>query len=311
MANLPAEFKPVLSLEDLAKELSQLEAGSFIDLTDEQLNEKLRLIHAGFRIHAPIYKRGTLVYRAVRVTDRPSHLSRVGYPPLYLATANGRCNRAGEVVFYGALRQFVSCLFECAHRVGEFFSVSAWLTRTSITLNHLGYSQSVFDQIKSRRELPQFAAPQVETQHNKLIREWQARVFTARVPEGQEHLYRLPLALRDLALSGIATSDPHSPSAFSGIVYPSVAMWLLADNVALLPQEVDTKLKLFEVMLLVIDDIKVAATPDGGQNIEHRFRVIDIATPDKSGNLLWGQQTRLYNPEGVPPPLPIDEILKD
>src|ERR1700723_1815080 len=99
---------PLLSLDDLREELSQLEAGSFVGLSDEQLAEKIRHIHGDFMIHAPIYQVGTMIYRAVRITERPSHKSQISYPPPQCAVVNGRLNRAGEVMFYGALNQFAS-----------------------------------------------------------------------------------------------------------------------------------------------------------------------------------------------------------
>jgi hypothetical protein len=51
-------------------------------------------------------------------------------------------------------------------------------------------------------------------------------------------------------------ADPNAPDIFSGVIYPSVAMWLQGDNVAILPLEVDTKLTLFEVILLTLDSVK-------------------------------------------------------
>lgn len=312
MENLSVEekFKPLLPLEDLRKELAQLEAGSFVDLTNEELREKIRLIHTGFTLNAPIYPAGTLIYRAVRVTERPSHKSRISYPPPQFATINGRLNKVGEVIFYGALKQFASCLLECGHKVGEFFAVSAWLTTSTMTMNHLGYSQAVLDQMKARRELPSFAKWDADDERNRIIREWQSRVFTATVPRNQEHLYRLPIALKNFALAPMVQTYPGVPTLFSGVVYPSVAMWFLADNIAILPSEVDSKLSLFEVILLTIDSVIATPTNDGGTQTAYSLKTYDHARSDKEGNLLWGQTSRIVYPPGVTPPA-FEDLAKE
>jgi hypothetical protein len=296
------KFRPPLPLEELRRELSELEAGSFVDLTDDELREKIRLIHDGFTLNAPIYPAGTLIYRAVRVTERPSHKSRISYPPPQYVRVNGRLNKAGEVMFYGALNQFASCLVECGHKVGEFFAVSAWLTTSLMTMNHLGYSQAVLDQMKARRELPSFAKWNVDDERNRIIREWQCRVFTATVPHNQEHLYRLPIALKNFAVGRMVQTYPNAPTLFSGVIYPSVAMWCLGDNIAILPSEVDTKLDLFEVILLTVDSVTVTPTEDGGTQTAHNLKTYDYARSDEEGNLVWGQTSRIVFPPGVTPP---------
>jgi|SRR5208283_1219897 len=291
----------LLPLEDLRQELSDLEAGSFVGMTDEELQEQIRRIHHGFVLRAPAYPPGTLIYRAVRVTERPSNKSRISYPPPEHVRANGRLNKAGEVMFYGALNQFGSCLVECGYQVGEFFAVSAWLTKVTMTVNHLGYSQAVLDQVKARRELPAFVKVDGDTERNMMIREWQSRIFTATVPQGREHLYRLSIALKNFALGPIHPV-PNAPTLFSGVLYPSVAMWLLGDNIAILSSEVDGKLELFEVILLTLDSVTVTATADGGTQTAQNIKTYDFAKPDAEGNLLWGQTSRIVYPPGVTPP---------
>jgi|SRR5256885_3104037 len=283
------------SLEELKEELRTLEEGSFIRLTDDELFLKIRRIHIGFMIHAPVYSAGTFIFRAVRVAERPSHKSRVSYPPREIVLANGRLNSAGEVMFYGALNQFASCLFECGMRAGELFAVSAWETTSKMIMNHLGYSQAVLEQVKARRELPNFVVNYSDDERNSLIAGWQSRVFTASVPPDKTHLYRLPIALKKFALAPMATAYPNSPSAFSGIVYPSVAMWLLADNIALLAPEVDSKMRLIEVMLLTLESTTVVPTNDGGQQTSYGLRLHDTAKLGEEDCLVWGHVSRFVN----------------
>jgi len=213
-----------MPLGELKNVLAALESGSFASMSDDELRDTLRRIHTGFTIQAPVLPAGTLIYRAVQVTQRPANKSRISYPPREAVKANGRCNRASEVMFYGALNQFLSCLQECSWQVGEFFAVSAWLTKEPMMFSHLGYTTAVLKAFQALRELPGFANLQNDSDRNALIRDWQARVFTQHVSAGQENLYRLPIALKECALWNIEQPYPTGPNLLSGIIYPSIAM---------------------------------------------------------------------------------------
>jgi hypothetical protein len=204
------------------------------------------------------------------------HRSRVSYPPAQAVRIPGRLNRVGEVMFYGSFAQFESCIHEGSWKVGDFFAVSAWLTTQPMLFNHLGYS---LEALRSKRDLPFYARIAQDSERNRLIREWEARVFTQRVPAGQEHLYRLPIALRDHALGEIVGGAPGGPQGFSGVIYPSVAAWLMGDNVAIIPSEVDAKLALFEVILLTIDSVKEMRKAEDGSPPQVTAKAYDYARP--------------------------------
>lgn len=290
--------KPSLSIDDLQRELTALENGSFAALNDEELREKIRLIHDGFILSAPILPPGSAIYRAVKVQERPRHIARVSYPPKDVVKKYGRLNRPNEPMFYGAFHSMF-CLQECSWQIGEFFAVSGWLTTQQMTFNHLGFSQEVLEGVKTRRDLPSFATISEETHRNFLIRSWQARVFTKLVATGDESLYRLPVALKDIALSKMVQNQPTLPDIFSGVLYPSVASWLLGDNVAVLPSEVDAKLALFEVALLTLDSVKVDRKDDGSIHTHQNLKTYDYARADAGGNLVWGQESQIVYPPGT------------
>ena len=173
------------------------------------------------------------------------------------------------MIFYGSVGQPFSCLYECNWKVGDCFAVSAWLTTEQLILNHLGYTNDTLRALKAaKRTAPSFAEVSNDSEQNRIIRTWQARVFTQHVPAGQEELYRLPIALKDFALP--------TPGPFSGILYPSIAMYALMDNVALLIPEVDTKLKLFEVIFLTVESSFETPTEDGGKKTGGQFKVLGL-----------------------------------
>ncbi len=224
-----------IPLEKLKRELDALKRGSFAALSGDELRDRIKQIHEGLSIQAPIVPAETLVFRAVKVTQRPVSKQRISYPPPKAVRALGRCNRAGEVMFYGAFNQFVSCIQELSWQPGDLFALSAWLTTAQMAFNHLGYSAETLTRFNALRELPFFSNPESGSDRNWLIRQWQARVFTQRVPAGQEHLYRLPIALKEAALWQIGQPIPKDLKMLSGIIYPSIATSALADNVAILP----------------------------------------------------------------------------
>ncbi len=167
-------------------------------LTDDELRKKIEAIHIGFRVSSPLFEAGTIIARAVKVTEKPTNKARVSYLPPSRVIANGRLNRRGEVMFYGSIgagaTRMLACLLECRCAEGERFAVSIWTTTKPILMHHLGYSIEVMEQAKARRDLPHWAVVDGETERDALIRAWQARVFTRTVVKGEEHLYRLSIA---------------------------------------------------------------------------------------------------------------------
>jgi hypothetical protein len=76
-------------------------------------------------------------------------------------------------------------------------------------------------------------------------------------------------------------------------------MWLLGDNVAILPSEVDSKLALFEVILLTLDSVNETRRDDCSTETKKAMKTYDYARPDVNGNLKWGQRSQVIYPDGV------------
>lgn len=284
-------------LDELKEELEELERGSFVALSDDDLRDEIKQIHEGISIQAPIVPAEKLIFRAVKVTQRPTDKGRISYPPPEAVRTLGRCNRAGEVMFYGALNQFVSCIQELSWQPGDLFAISAWLTTAPMLFNHLGFGPETLKKFNASRDLPYFSNPANLPDRNSMIRQWQARVFTQRVPEGQEHLYRLAVALKEAALWPINQPVRNGVEMISGIIYPSVATSALGDNVAILPPEVDRKMALLEVNFLTVDHARLIQENGLNKLAEMRVIAYDCARPAEDGALIWGQRSQLL-PKG-------------
>jgi hypothetical protein len=163
----------------------------------------------------------------------------------------------------------------------------------------VGYTAETLAAYKAKRDLPYFAQTNDDSPRSIIIREWQARVFTQKIAQGQEHLYRLTIALKDSFLSKMIQPDLSRPNVFSGIIYPSTAMWLLGDNVAILPSEVDSKMDMCEVIFLTLDSVQEVHKEDGGIETKMAMKTYDYARSDSNNNLVWGQKSQIIYPPGV------------
>ncbi len=280
---------PKFSLRELQVEMDALENGPISDLTDEDIKNKASDIYDQFMEQIVELPCGETLCRAVKVNARPSEVRRLSYSPKEYIVKNGRLNRSGESVFYCASHP-VTSLYECRPQVGDLFAVSAWVLTKALRLAHLGFSMEV---AQGARVKPFDIHPE-ETQRNRLIREWQGRVFTKAVEDGQEDIYRLPIALKEMAMCPRENAKP-----VSGVIYPSIALGLMADNVALTPTAVDDQLTLFEVHLTRIVSMGRKHLPGGMLEYRMGMHLQDVARSTPDGTLVWGQksQTRISNKE--------------
>jgi hypothetical protein len=133
-----------------------------------------------------------------------------------------------------------------------------------------------------------------------MVMEWQARVFTQPVEPGQEDRYRLPIALKEFALTelGGIPDEQAGPRYFSGILYLSIALELGGNNFAILPEEVDKKLALFEVSLIVVDHYSECVNSAGDVERSWNTKLYDTARPDSEGNLVWGERSQIWYASG-------------
>ena len=277
--------------DELLVELAALEADDLGSISDEELWWRIRRVHVGFRSNALILRPGTSIYRAVRVAEKPAYSHRLSYPPSDRVRANGRMNFAGQAVFYGALdqgMQYSTCLYECRHQPKDYFAVGHWTLKDSLLVNHLGYSRKILQAENPKREFPAWTEAEDRTERNALIRAWQGRIFTRKVPDGSEHLYRVTIALGRFALSPLIQPDETLPTAFAGVIYPTISAKFIGDNVALLPHFVDTSLKLEDAGFLQISYMEEVSHEGLEKEWRTGINVIDAAFEFRGdGRIVW------------------------
>jgi len=92
-----------LDAHALQRRLLDIEHGDLRNASVDSIAWAIRdLIPAigGFTVVVPAYEPGMKLYRAVKLNEKPSHVSRISYPPSHLVTSYGRLNRPGQPIFY-------------------------------------------------------------------------------------------------------------------------------------------------------------------------------------------------------------------
>jgi len=192
------------------------------------------------------------IYRARKFGDasKPMNVAQLSYPPPTLVISDQRVNRAGTSVFYCCAIPEAT-YYELNAKEGDRVVLSKWQFARPPRVNHIGFTPSAFNELGSRRAPPDFNVgiahiehPMIQRDRNKLVEEFLAEVFTVPVVSGQnDHSYKLSIAISEISLTG---------PGFDGLLYPTVAMSANADNLALVPQYVDTHVRFVSADYLVV-----------------------------------------------------------
>lgn len=232
---------------------------------------------------------GRAIYRAVRVSSRPSNVDRLSYPPAHLVNSIGRVNLPGQSVFYGALSGSSACLYECHAGIGEVFVVSKWRTTAPMHLFHFGYlAKQVTDSRTKLLNVNNWLSISPANPKDAIIRSWEAKIFTM---EGSNFVYKLSNTISRLIRKPVAGPD----ITISGILYPSVAMGYLQDNVALQKSFVDRYLEFEDCEMHRIERIRPNSSVVPG---EETFTVKKLAHCDQigeDGTLRWARNWNVTN----------------
>jgi len=96
-----------------------------------------------------------------------------------------------------------------------------------------------------------------ETKVNEKLRYQISKAFTSDAPKGKEYRYKQTIAINE-SLSAVVYAGANFPGAptnpkIAGTVYPAMKMRGDADNVALLPEFVDSSLRLISVRYVKVE----------------------------------------------------------
>ncbi len=248
------------------------------------IKEQIKQLIRGYSFETYPISAGQRLFRGIRYAEQPGSVSGVSYPPRDVVRTYVRLNRPHQSVFYSAVNQS-TVFFELSAQAGEHFALSRWTVQKKFMISNVGHSKKSLEILGGPSgEMPIWIprAHERESSVNRMIRDFFSTEFVRAVKSGQEHLYKLPIAIAEKHYCDplrMPAEDPLYSPSFGGILYPSIADLGRSDNVVLLPAFVDSCLELTSVDWILIEE----ATAE-----KVAYRVLDFACVDPlSKSLLW------------------------
>ena len=188
----------------------------------------------GLQIEAPNFAPGLRLFRS-RVMSRPVSRQDIWHPPFGLPHL-GRVNRERDVLFYSTTMRDAA-VFEVQPSSGDTIGLGIWETTSTLRVAHFGYIPAVFGKLGANRQTPPWArhpATPVVDPANAELGQLLQDAFTQVVPSGQEHLYKVTVAMAEVFLD-----EP----TIDAVAYPTLRMFGNADNLAIKPQAAERVLR--------------------------------------------------------------------
>lgn len=233
-----------ISLKFIEQRIEELRT---LDCRNSDINHLRTLFKNLFRVYvtAPIsISPGTSIYRVRKhwSTVKNSYLPSLAniYPDAKYITCLGRANRIANPAYYFSSDE-ATALWECRPEVGDVFTVlectimddaNALLTPLGIHEMARRHGIAIGGEIPNAYlELEAALASDSECMHkHDLIDQFIKAEFLKAVPAGEEHLYKVTIAIAESAFT-YASAE----ASVDGIAYPSVASIPGSANIALLP----------------------------------------------------------------------------
>lgn len=223
-------------------------------------------------LKTPKIPAGRKLYRGVKWPEKPHEVSQLSYRPKEKANEFHRAGRPNQPLFYcSSAREAV--FYESRVRAGDKLVVSEWETTASLLVNNVGFDPDTLKKLGSNREcsnLNNKEFPKEFEKHNTLVRQFFSNEFTRKVAYGQEHLYKISVAI----------AEQHFQSdMFDALLYPAIAMKGKADNLAIKPQSLSEKLVLKKVEYIQVTD---------DSNGSYKIIMLDFANSfTEDGRIEW------------------------
>ncbi|MEO3406415.1 hypothetical protein AAFN85_21055 [Mucilaginibacter sp. CAU 1740] len=267
------EQKLELNKENIEKAILELAKVNFKTVTIKDLEELLFPFFAGYTINAPYFDPNEITILRGRICSKPKYIEEITYPKPQYVNSYGRVNDIGQSMFYGSIGK--SAPFkELNVKVGDTLIMGLWNIKDSMLLNHVGFTTKTRDALKSKRNLQDLYEFVKSTngynELNTLVYNYLADIFTWKIPVEETYRYKLSIAIANKLLMG---------DTFSGVMYPSIALYGNTDNIVLKPEFVDKSLELIAVEYLKITSI---------DNDIFQYDTLDTATEvNESNEIMW------------------------
>lgn len=234
------------------KFIDRLERIDLIRIDDKDLWSFISTGLTGYVIRTAKKVKGSKIYRG-RCCEKPIDISEIQYPPSKYVKSRGRANDIGQPVFYGA-SQFSVPFFELRISVGDKVAMSTWLVKEDISLNHIGFSEVIEQNLGSDRSLASIHKFVCDTRNfseaNLLLNQYLSYKFSIPISkENEQANYKLTCNLAKF-LYGLQDKDIPS-----GLIYPTNQMKGNAENIVLKPHAVENFLQIQKVDYVEVTNI--------------------------------------------------------
>jgi len=236
--------------------------------SDEQLRRRdidslkvlLRNRLGGYTVAIKYITTDNYVFRGVCCPVRPTSVDRISYPPPDRVAQDGRVNRAGTSMFYCSAAA-AAVFFELRAKKGDRIALSRWDVLEPLWMHNLGYHRLSLQKIGARdHRLTDLIHN--ETKENEQLRRRLSLAFTKDIREGQEYKYKQSIAINELLFdkAGPLPTIAHGPrfDRAAGTIYPTMQMRGGADNLVILPEFVDSSMRINFVRYVVVEDVDEA-----------------------------------------------------
>jgi hypothetical protein len=267
------------TLRRLEERISQIENLDLGNLSIDEIKEELKLLFTGYAVSTISLNSGFILYRGVKYDKKPDLLSFLSYPPTEKAEI-GRANRKRTPVFYCATDKSVS-FYELNTKPGERLVISQWVIEKNLLVNNVGYTDSVFRNLKSNRAVPNFSFgkrphDKVLDEANVLVQNFLAKRFSQKNLNDNFLLYNLTNAIAEKHFS---ESDGVEGAKIKGLMYPTILMEANADNIAISQITVDKDYLIFDT----VEYVEIVEVKD---NV-YIYRILDVAFKVIEERIQW------------------------
>jgi hypothetical protein len=231
------------SISAIRRRIAELKRIDLLRADIGLIKSRLEPLILGLTTMAPQIDVNDRIYRGVPwdADAKPTHHKHVSYPPPQCVRRYGRVNRAGQPMFY-CTNMYQAPPYELACQLGQHVATSRWRVVRRLVVQNCGFSDESLANLSPAAPVP-FHRIQVRTLQDTAVYDFFSSEFTRAVQEGDEHLYKLSIAIAERLCD----------DTFPGIMYPAVAFRGLSGNYALFPQYVDNCLQLESVEWLRVN----------------------------------------------------------
>ena len=235
---------PEIDINSLSEYINDFKTIDYTQFSIQELMDKLTRIFHGFAIASISFSFPIAIYRSVKWSTRPSELKNLSYPQPDKITSFGRINDKNESYFYGSFN-WEPTLYELNLKENDTVAVSMWQTKSNVLICPIGYTEDNFKYLDALRKVPSevrpYNIPVLMRETNVVVDKLLSQLFSRKVNSEDE--YKISIAIAKFLFSN---------QDFEGILYPTIAMNALSDNIALRTTVVDEKLKFNEARFMKI-----------------------------------------------------------